>query len=429
MIVNCWRNAPENPRPFTNELDNAYEGIPLSEQTWLHADTRAGKVFGSGNFILVREDNGNHVHYAHGRPGTIPQNLCPHNGKLLAPGSWETDSSVPANKQVRIKRGDFLFETGNVGTSSAPHLHLDRTESDIATSVRFRFRNGLANPLKTNRKLKNKEWTSFAGKQIPSGPVLVWPPRRAGGTWSWNGMTAQTWGEYFRHMADSGYQMTWIDGYSVSGIPYFNTIWRPATAAWLGYTLLTGADYQKTFNKALADGFALMHVDSVLAGGHPRYNAIFKKGASKDFISRHGQNFRNFDATFKKLTQKGYSSVNASVLSVKGQLQYTTLYRKQNLGGWVLLPGIPKNGYQKVYNDNSKAGRRPLYVNAYKHKGKVFYSVVFSQKPKGPRKDKHGMSQNAYQSEFNSAGNLSIQAISGVDGAASKHEYIGIWRK
>ena len=429
VIIKCWRNAPENPRPYTGELDNAYKGMPLSEQTWLHPDTRAGKVFGSGNFILVREDNGNHVHYAHGRPGTIPKKLCPNNGRLLAPATWEKDSSVPETQQVRVKRGDFLFETGNVGTSSAPHLHLDRTESDIATSVRFRFRNGLANPLTKSRKLKNPEWTSFAGKQIPPGPVLVWPPRREGGIWSWHSMTAKKWGEYFRHMSDSNYQMTWIDGYSVSGIPYFNTIWKPAKAGWLGYALLTGADFQKKFNQALSDGFALVHVDSVLAGGKPRYNAIFQKGTSKNFIAHHGQNSADFNATFKKVTKKGYSAVNASVLSVKGKLQYTTLYRKQNLGGWVLLPGIPKSRYQQVYNENSAPGRRPFYVNAYKHKGNVFYSVVFSQNPKGPRKDKHGMSLKTYQNEFNSAGNLALQAISGVDGAKSKHEYIGIWRK
>ena len=429
VIVNCWRNAPENPRPFTPQLDTVWSNMPLSAQTWLHRATRAGRVFGSGNFIVVREDNGNYVHYAHGRPGTIPQHLCPHDGVLLSPDTWETDSAVPEHQQVRVKRGDFLFETGNSGTSSAPHLHLDRTESDLATSVPLRFRNGLANPLGDDWKLQNVEWTSFAGQQIPPGPVLVWPPRRSPGEWSWHGMTAQNWGAYFRHMADSGYQMTWIDGYSVAGVPYFNTIWRPAVAGWLGYALLTGADYQTTFNNALANGFALVHVDSVLVGGQPYYNAIFKKGASTDFVARHGQTVADFNATFWDVTAKGYSPVNASVVSVNGQLQYTTLYRKQDLGGWVLLPGIRQSDYQQVYNNNAALGRRPSYVNAYKHNGRVFYSVVFSQKPQGPRKDRHGMSSSGYQYEFNTAAGLPIQAVSGVDGANYNHEYIAIWRK
>jgi len=172
-----------------------------------------------------------------------------------------------------------------------------------------------------------------------------------------------------------------------------------------------------------------VHVDSVLAGGQPRYNAIFKHGASKDFVAHHGQDFASFDATFESVTQKGYSSVNASVVPVNGQLRYTTLYRKQNLGSWVLLPGISKSDYQQVYDDNAAVGRRPLYVNAYKHNGKVFYSVVFSQKPPGKRKDRHGLSASSYQSEFKSAGSLSIQAVSGVDAAVSNHEYIAIWRQ
>ncbi len=432
-IVNCWRNAPENPRPFTAELDPTTPNLPLADQTWLHADTRAGKVFGAGNFIIVKEANGNFVGYAHGRPGTVPQKLCPHNGALLSPATWQADSAVPAAQQVKLKRGDFLFETGNVGTSSAPHLHIDRTEPDMATSVKLLFRNGLANPLtEYYGKLKNAEWSSFAGQQIPPGPVLVWSPRRTGGLWSWNGQTAANWGHYFKHMADSGYQMTWIDGYSVAGVPYFNTIWKTASAPWLGFALLSGGDYQTTFNDATGDGFSLMHADSVLSGGQPRYNAIFVKGPPMDFVAKHGQNNADFNATFKDVTKKGYSSVTASVVSVNGQRQYTTLYRKQDLGGWVLLPDIAKGDYQTVYNENVAAGRRPFYVNAYRLGGGVFYNVVFSQKPAVPanqRKDRHGMTAADYQSEFNSAGALEIRAVSGVDGAAANHEYIAIWRK
>lgn len=434
VIVNCWRNAPENPRPASSELDTFEKDMALEDQTWLHADTRAGKVHGSGNFVMVREDNGNHVHYAHGQPGSIPSKLCPHDGVHLNPGSWKKDSAVPADKQVRIRKGEFVFRTGNSGTSSAPHLHLDRTEPDMAVSVKLLFRNGLANPLNMpvhhgNAKTTKAEWESFAGQQIPPGPVLVWPPRPQGGQYAWHGMDASKWGQYFRHMSDSGYQATWVDGYSVAGKPHFNTIWRPATAPWLAYALLTGTDYQKRYNEATADGFALVHVDSVLSGGQPRYNAIFVKGASMNFVARHGQNAADFDSTFKDLTKKGYSTVNASVVSVNGNRYYTSLFRKQDLGGWVLLPGIPKASYQKVYEENVAAGRRPNYVNAYRHGNGVYYSVVFSQKPAGQRKDRHGMTPAAYQNEFNSAGALPLIAISGVDGATSNHEYIATWRR
>ncbi|MBT8472982.1 MAG: hypothetical protein KJN99_10300, partial [Marinicaulis sp.] len=246
---------------------------------------------------------------------------------------------------------------------------------------------------------------------------------------SWHGQDGKSWGHYFNHMADSGYMMNWIDGYSVAGTPYFNTIWRDATAGWLGYALLSAADYQTTFNNATGDGFALVHVDSVLSGGQPYYNAIFSKGASMDFIASHGMNNAQFNAQFQDVTEDGYSTVNASVVSVNGQLQYTSLYRKQTIGGWVLLPGIAKSDYQSVYDENKALGRRPYYVNAFKHSGVVYYSVVFSQTPSGSRKDRHGMSPGAYQTEFDSAGDRIIRAISGVDGASANHEYIAIWRK
>ncbi|MFK8028947.1 MAG: hypothetical protein AB8G18_01795 [Gammaproteobacteria bacterium] len=429
VVVNCWRNAPDNPRPFSGNLDVFYKDMPLSEMTWLHDDTRLGKVHGSGNFIMVEEDNGNIVHYAHGRPGTVPKELCPNEGVLLSPDTWDVDSGVAAGRQVRVERGDFLFETGNAGTSSGPHLHLDRTLSDKATSVQIRFRNGLSKQMDvTGLTTTEDTWSSFKGQQIPGGPVLVWPPRREGGEWSWNRMSARKYGDYFAHMADSNYQIAWIDGYQVKKKPYFNSIWKPATAPWLAYNLLTGSEYQAKFTESANRGFAPVFVDSMLSNNQARYNVVFVKGASTDFFAHHGQSNAAFNTSFQSHAGEGYSPVSASVMSVKGKLRYTTLYRKQNIGGWVLEPGIRASNYQSVYNQNAAVGRRPYLVNAYKHKGNVYYSVAFAESPDGPRKDRHGMTPTQYQSEFNSAAGLLLKAVSGVDGASRFHRYIAIWR-
>jgi hypothetical protein len=429
VIVNCWRNAPENARPFTSAKDKWYDGIPLAEQTWLHADVRAGKSFGAGNFITVLEDDGDLIGYAHARTGTIPAALCPHNSVLLNPMSWKADSAVPTAKQVRVKPGDFLFRTGNAGTSSAPHLHIDRTDIDEFTSLEMRFRHGLASSL-ADMKQPVDQWTSFAGQQIPPGPVMVKPPYLPGGEFAWHGLTTKAYLENFAHLADSGYQPVWIDGYSVGGKPYFNVIWRPATSAWLGYHNLTGADYQARFDEATQKGFAPVHVESYALNGQARYAAVFVHGAPTDFVARHGIDGKTFDAWFADVSAKGYSPVATSVVSTGGERRYTALFRKQNVGGWVLKPNIAASDYQNEYEANAAAGRRPYAVNAFMHKGKVYYAAAFAEKPAGKRKDRHGMSSGAYQTESETAGKagLALRAVSGVDGGSS-HQYIAVWRQ
>jgi hypothetical protein len=65
------------------------------------------------------------------------------------------------------------------------------------------------------------------------------------------------------------------------------------------------------------------------------------------------------------------------------------------------------------------------------HGGKPFLSVIFAQKPAGQRKDRHMLSQDGYQQEFNSAlqAGMLTRAVSAFDGAQSQHRYIAIWRK
>jgi hypothetical protein len=184
VVINCWRNAPDNLRPYWNGVDpvsTPEKPVPLDKQTWLHPQTRDGLVFGSGNFLIVRHDDGSRMHYAHGRQGSIPERLCPHNGLFLSPKTFDRDSTVPERARVRVKRGEFLFRTGSSGTSGAPHLHVELIRPRPDDSSRpLLFRYGFYQPLDpVTMKAATAAWTSFAKDLLPlgakGGPVLIWP--------------------------------------------------------------------------------------------------------------------------------------------------------------------------------------------------------------------------------------------------------------
>lgn len=427
-VIRCWRNAPENPRPYSSALGDSFDQ-DFEDRAWLHPQWRARRMSGGGNHLLVEEEGGNWILYAHAQPGTIPSALCPHNAQLYSAPNANSEADVPEAQQATIAAGQFLFNIGNSGNSSAPHLHIHMQDPD-ENPVQFRFRRGLSTKLDGNKADINS-WTSFSGQPIPAGPVLFWPPTRLSGEYARHGFAASDFQRMFDHLANSGFWPEWIDAYSVAGKPYLNFVWRPAQNQWRAFFLVTGQKYQNEFEKAANEGYSPVQVESSLVNGQVRYTVIFAKGQSGAWLARHGLTTAQHDAVLAEAQQAGMSPMNVSVVSVNGQRRYTVLYRQRDIGSWQMKSQTEEKDYQALYTENAQAGRRPYYVNAYMHGGKPYISAIFASKPTGQRKDRHGMSASQYQQEFNSAmsAGLGTRAVSSFDGAQSQHRYIAIWRK
>lgn len=426
-IIRCWRNAPENPRPFSSALGDDRDQ-PFEDREWLHPEWRNKRMPGGGNLLLVEEPDGSLVLYAHFRPGSVPSALCPHDAKLYSASGASSEADVPEAQQKTIQAGTFLGHVGNTGNSSGPHLHVHKQDVD-GKPVQLELRRGLATPV-TGGKADLDEWTSFRNEMIPPGPTLIWPPLSPGKEYARHGMPAGDYQRIFDWLAESGYQLDWIDAYSVGGKAFLNHIWRPAQSTWRARHLLTPAAYQAEFDKQTPQGFRPVQVESSLVGGKVRYSVILVKDKPGGYLARHGLNEAQHMAVMEAAKAKNLSPVNVSVVSVNGQRRYTVLYRAEDIGQWQMRSQISAADYQALYDANAKAGRRPYYVNAYMHRGQPFYTVIFAEKATGARKDRHGLTSAQYQAEFNAAheAGLLTQAVSGYDGA-STHRYIAFWRK
>lgn len=427
-IIRCWRNAPDNPRAFSSALGDDWDEA-FEDRDWLHTAWRQKKMSGAGNHLLVEEDDGDLVLYAHAQPGTIPSRLCPHNAQLYSQPEADSEGDVPEAQRVRVHAGELLYKAGNSGNSSAPHLHVHKQTAD-GEPIQMRFRRGLSTPRNGDQADINA-WTRFAGQRIPDGPVLIWPPRRLGAEYARHGFPAADYQRMFDHLADSGFQPTWLDVYSVGGNSFFNMVWRPAEGEWRAHHLVSAAAHQSAFDKASQDGFAPVLVESSLSGGQARYTAVFVKNKPGGALARHGLTTAQHDAVIDEAKALGLSPVSVSVVSVGGQRRYTVLYRSEGVGKWEMKSQVPEAQYQALYDANAQAGRRPIYLNAYMHQGQPFLSALFAEKPGGPRKDRHSMSAAQYQAEYESAlqSGLFTRAVTSFDGAAAQHRYAATWRK
>ena len=405
VVIKGWRNAPENPGPGQH-----------------HPQLGTG-IIGGGNHLVVRHDDGSLVLYAHLQPGTVPQRLVPHNAVLL-PGNDPDARNIPEDQQVRIRSGEFLGRVGNSGKSSGPHLHVHRSMGNAAD---LRFRRGLATPVQEGT-ADLDHWTSFAGKRIPSGPVLIWPPRTLRPEYVRHAFPVRDFGRMFHHLTDSGYAPTWIDGYTVAGQDYLNFVWRPATRPWRGYFGLPPERYQNAIEAAVAEGYQPVFVESY-NGEDTRYNLIAAKGTSGSFWARHGLSGEQHQALLDDAIAEGLTPAAVSVVSVHGRRRYTVLYRSQNSGPWRIKSQVKETDYQEVFEAEQAKGRRPVYLQGYVHQGTAYLSAIFASDHGSAYRAVHGLSSSEYQQAFDDSTGAGLRtlAVTGTDGTTSQHRFAAVW--
>jgi hypothetical protein len=446
-VIGAWRNAPENPAPGETHParkadENGHRFIP-----------------GGGNHLWIRHDDGVVTLYAHAQPGTIPEELCPYSEALTPQpigggGSPDVDPqvfvppgispNVPTGSTVmvngvptvvirpRVKRGQRLGLVGNSGASSGPHCHFHPEKN--GNSVSMIFDRGLATPLQRINEeniADIDQWNSFAGEALPSGPILVWPPRSLASEYARHRFDPEDFSRLFDHLVDSGYQPVWFDGYRVGDDVFYNFIWRPATTSWRMFRGLTANEYQQRWNAAFEDGFSPVHVESYLnADGSARYAVIFNKDGEKDVVGRHGATLDQHRTVMDTARENGLSPKAVSVISVGGNLQYTVLYRREDIGEWEIHSRIPLGEFQQKFDEMSAKGMGPHYAAAYRHEGEIFFSVIFASKDNGGRVTRHGLNPATYQDaweEHTGEGKLT-RVVTGYDGAISEHRYVAIWK-
>lgn len=425
VVVAGWRNAPENPRPKLPEEDQ--DEIPFEERKWLHTAWREKRMPGGGNHLWIQQDDGVMVLYAHFIPGTIPQALCPNNKPLFDQPGATSETDIPEGQRARVEAGQFLGLVGNSGNSTNPHHHLNGQVGEQAEKLHFR--RGLWTPLDDDQADIDK-WEPFPEHEIPPGPILIWPPRRLGPEYARHGYPAQEFQRLFDHLADSGYMPVWLDGYTVGGETFFNTVWRPATGEWRAFFGQTSQRYQDRVEQARADGFTVTHVESYLTREGVRYALICLKGVGA-WRARHGLTSEQHEQELDQAKQDGFQPGCVSVVSIDGQRFYTVLYRKLDLGKWQVSSRLSAAEYQAAVNDHRDAGQHPFYVSAYMHNGEPHFAAIFSDKPNGTWRARHGLTPETYQDEFELAhgDGLLTRVVTGYDGAQQNHRYAAVWRK
>jgi len=395
-VFACWRNAPENPAP----------GQRHSEAPGYDED-KTPRISFAGNFLFVELTNGQRVLYAHFQSGSIPASLCPISKTLFStPVSAiaPAETRLPAGSRPQVKQGQFLGDVGNSGNSSEPHLHI-HVQTAGGDPVRLRFRGVWVKSTELAGGIIDfpyRFWSYLDGDMLPLEPTAILPSYSRGfAEIARHGVRTTDYQFIFEHIARSGYRPVWVDGYDVNGQTYLNVIFRPADRVrWVARHGLSSRSYQAEFDKWTEEGFRLLQVDSYVEQGEIRYAAIFVKQSGPSWRAYHGRTADQHEASFQSLTRQGYRPVNISVVSVSGRIRVTALYEKKNVGSYYARTNIPVGEYQSEFNQNDRAGRQLVYLNAWTHRGRVFFSGIWNSATSGAFVARHGLTSSQYQTQW-----------------------------
>lgn len=396
--------------------------------------------FGSGNHLEI-DYGGDRVVIAHKQHDSIPDDLCP-----------GPDHTHHTGLNIPVRAGQFIGRVGNTGRSTNAHIHLhvyNETAQDTTGSARggrgvpANFRNLRSAADQTNATYlgQNPNLGQHDGKVLHR--FSLFQPNPCGYPEITDTATERSFihlsSECYEDMLNVATAKGWVpnllDAYEVSGlaqnVPRFNATFRPSTgASWTAYHDRTTAQMADAIVANIDAGRQLQTIDAYRFGDQVRYAALFfnRPGPDQDVFFDRSQ--AQWEVEFAQMADAGYVPVNVAVVQTSlGALRYTSVWEKFNTPGWTLqVP--PAADFSSVLAAEEAAGRKPVYVNAFKVGSTPYVAGLFVPGMGGTTTrsvDVDSMSMS-FALGWNVNNDRPIRAVAGYDNGFGSPRFTAVWR-
>jgi hypothetical protein len=392
-----------------------------------------------GNHLEI-DYGGDRVVIAHSQHGSIPSELCPGTKH-----TYHTGLNIP------VRAGQYIGRVGNTGRSTNAHIHLhvyNRGADDTTGAARggrgvpANFRN--LRSVADQADVKNLGQSPSLGQHDGTGlhRHSLFQPNPCGypeiadtaSERSFINLSSECYQDMFNVATAKGWMPTLLDGYEVSGIvtdvPRFNATFRPGTASWTAYHDRTAAEMADAIVVNVNAGRRIHVIDAYKSGSQVRYAALFfaRPGLDQDVFFDRSQ--AQWEAELTQMSNAGYVPVNVTVVqNALGALRYTSVWEQFATTGWTLqIP--PASNFSTVAASEEAAGRKPVYVNAFKVGSTPYVAGLFVAGMGGTTT--RSVDVDTTSLSFAIGSNLNndrpIRGLTGYDGGLGNPRFAAVWR-
>ncbi|MEM1203840.1 MAG: hypothetical protein AAGN66_11475 [Acidobacteriota bacterium] len=185
-VISCWRNAPENPVPWSPQVDDvAADGRKCCHPNSTQCDwdnPLPCTITRSGNHLNILTPDGKILNFSHLKTGSIPERLCPHDAAHMVDpsdriGSYPAEAFIPEGSRPQVALGQRIAEVGNSGASSNPHLHVHVKDfippNQESNSFPLEFRDAWMAEHADLDILGDAAWQELDGDFLSNPPMMV----------------------------------------------------------------------------------------------------------------------------------------------------------------------------------------------------------------------------------------------------------------
>jgi hypothetical protein len=216
-----------------------------------------------------------------------------------------------------------------------------------------------------------------------------------------HGLTSDEYQAVVDRLAPQGFRPVEVSGYSVDGQARYATVWEQRQGpAWVARHGLTSDEYQQEFDRLTGEGFAPVSISGYTVGGRDLYAAVWEQRQGPAWVARHGLTSDEYQREFDRLLAEGFRLVDVSGYFVGGTDRYAAIWQMNDGRAWAARHGLTAEQYQREFNALGEQGMRPTLVATWTSDRTPRYAAIWEQRNEPAWVARHGMLSDTYQEEF-----------------------------
>lgn len=230
----------------------------------------------------------------------------------------------------------------------------------------------------------------------------------------------------------AGYRMTYIDGYVVNGVDYYNGIWESSAGPlWTAFAFMTQSGYEKTSATLANAGYYPVVVSGYTIGNGDYFAAIWEKATAGTIVEMHTLTNTTLQQQLNAHAA-GYRVIHISGFGGTSGDKYAVIWQK-NVGTppkQFVKADTSEAAFQQTFNTEKAAGYHLTIETEYPAVSGIHVVSAFSQGTVVPQVAYGDMPAAAYQNflaDFRNQGFRPV-SVSGFSADGVTPEFSTIWQ-